>query len=471
MKLSVEDIKELLLDCISKGAKIEYDFCDESIADNIYNSMSKEDKKIVEAVCLALRLNDFEMYSEKDIKYVYDGLELKALPSDEEGRQKMMKDEKYRWDFSPVCMGFYRQPNHTYKSPKDSIIEKALILFNSKSSSRRVMNEVHCYKGDPHITIGFAHHAEKGLVSFFEDMYKNYKDTFNLLVEYIGMWRTLENYAPPIPDDIGKFLKQDENGWTKFANKFKDTNGDYPTFDTKKCWLYDVFHNKKALMLKKVADYQVKHYENVFNEAQKESKKITTDQKPTPDQEAALTLCMLSWKSSGWEKLYVGKNKSSSVLIDSFGVEWTGMKIQDKYLYKQPTNKKAEAHCPTSNFNNMYRIGPKVTKAAYDGKTIKVEPSNGQITITQARYKYINDVWTPIDKNDESYKANKDLIDNYKTDIDFMTLIVWLTYNIRKGYIRSRQKQIWDSYMNDVWELKDAKDYPKAFTDIKQKKK
>jgi hypothetical protein len=464
MKLSVEDIKELLLDCISKGAKIEYDFCNESIADDTYNSMSEEDRKIVEAVCLALRLNDFEMYSEKDIKYVYDGLELKALPSDEEGRQKMMKDEKYRWDFSPVCMGFYRQPNHTYKSPKDSIIEKALILFNSKSSSRRVLNEVHCYKGDPHITMGFAHHAEKGLVSFFEDMYKNYKDTFNLLVEYIGLWRTLQNYTPAIPDDIGKFLIQDEKEWTKFANKFKGTNGDYPTFNTEKCWLYDVFHNKKALMLKKVADYQVKHYEKVFNEAQKEAGKITTGQKPTPDQEAALTLCMLSWKSSGWANLSAYESSKDNIR-DAFGIKWTDMTVKDKFLYNNALNK---YHVPTSNFYSMYRIGKEVSEARGGKKPDVVSYTSKDVRVTPALYTYINDKWSKIERSEKEKK----LLDDYKTDIDFMTLIVWLTYNIRKGYIRERQKQIWDSYMKEKWDIdqyiKDG--YPKILTDVIKKK-
>lgn len=470
MKLSVEDIKELLLDCISKGAKIEYDFCDESIADNIYNSMSEEDKKIVEAVCLALRLNDFEMYSEKDIKYVYDGLELKALPSNnEKERQKMM--EEYRWDLSPVCLGFYRNPDHTHKSSKASMIEKALIIFNSKKSSKRVIDEVHCYKEDPHITIGFAHHAEKGLVSFFEDMNK---ETLNVLVEYIRMWGTLQNYNPSIPADIAGFLKQDEKKWAKFADKFKDKNGEYPDFDTEKCWLFDVFKKKGALRLKKVVEHQVTHYEKVFNEAQMEAKKITKGQKPTQKQEAALTFCMLSWKSSGWSDLYVGKSKEQgkeNVLIDSFGLEWTGMIIQDKILHKLDKKKGVITHNPTSNFNNLYRIGTYVSQASYDGNKIKLDPPEKKddiSTITPARYKYINDVWTEIDENSRSSIENKLLENN--TDIEFMTLIVWLTYNIRKGYIRERQKQIWNSYLKDVWILKGAKDYPEAFTDIEQKK-
>lgn len=70
--------------------------------------------------------------------------------------------------FSPALIpDFWINSNNEYVFDD---IRKLLVAFNAGTEERRVFNEVHCYEGDEHITIGFGHWAAENIKGFFTKM-------------------------------------------------------------------------------------------------------------------------------------------------------------------------------------------------------------------------------------------------------------------------------------------------------------
>lgn len=85
-------------------------------------------------------------------------------PVEYDGHSGYLSSVTFTADLSPVCTG--------YVSP-DSALAQLIAAFNSEASSRRIFDEVHYYKTDPHLTLGFGHFAGGTQDEFIRSMLLN----------------------------------------------------------------------------------------------------------------------------------------------------------------------------------------------------------------------------------------------------------------------------------------------------------